>query len=280
MIIDLKNVSCILGNKYILRDINWTVRQGEHWAVIGLNGSGKTTLLKMINGYVFPSKGEMTVLGKAFGSYDWRRLRRGIGFISSALQESFYLNETAKEIVLSGIFSTIGLYDKPKKKDIEKALSLLRQLNCAHIAKQSYAELSQGERQKVLIARAMISSPKLLIMDEPCAGLDVFSREHLLSSIENLGRSAGAPSILYVSHHIEEILPVFNRTLLLRRGKVHSSGKTRLVLSERNLSSFFETPVNVQWREGRAWIQGIGRKRKSSEKQKSKVQKRKKVRSV
>ena len=260
IIIDLKNVSCILGNKYILQDINWTVRQGEHWAVVGLNGSGKTTLLKMINGYVFPSKGEMTVLGKTFGSYDWRQLRRELGFISSALQESFYFNETAMEIVLSGIFSTIGLYDKPKKKDIKKALSLLRRLDCAHTAKQPYAELSQGEKQKVLIARAMISSPKLLIMDEPCAGLDIFSREHLLSSIENLGRIDNAPSILYVSHHIEEILPVFNRTLLLRRGKVHSSGKTRQVLSDRNLSSFFETPVRVQWRNGRAWIQEIARK--------------------
>jgi len=264
MVIDLKNVSCILGNKYILRDINWTVREGEHWAVIGLNGSGKTTLLKMINGYVFPSKGTMTVLGKTFGSYDWRQLRLEIGFISSALQESFYLNETATEIVLSGIFSTIGLYDKPKKKDIAKALLLLRQLSCAHIANQPYAELSQGEKQKVLIARALISSPKLLVMDEPCAGLDIFSREHLLSSIENLGRRDDAPSILYVSHHIEEILPVFNHTLLLRRGKVHSSGKTKRVLSERNLSSFFETPVNVQWRKGRAWIQEVARKRRST----------------
>jgi len=264
MIIDIKNVSCILGNKYILRDINWTVRQGEHWAVIGLNGSGKTTLLKMINGYVFPSTGTMTVLEKKFGSYDWRQLRREIGFISSALQESFYLNETAMEIVLSGMFSTIGLYDRPKKKDIEKALSLLRQLDCAHTAKQPYAELSQGEKQKVLIARALISSPKLLIMDEPCAGLDIFSREHLLSSIENLGRSADAPSILYVSHHIEEILPLFTHTLLLRRGEIHSSGRTGQILTKSNLSSFFETPVNVQVHKGRAWIQEIARKRRST----------------
>ncbi|MBI4847820.1 MAG: ABC transporter ATP-binding protein [Nitrospirae bacterium] len=254
MIIDIRKVSCILGNKHVLRDINWTVRPGEHWAIIGLNGSGKTTLLKMINGYVFPSTGEMSVLGKPFGSYDWRELRREVGFISSSLQEIFYANETAKEIVLSGIFSTIGLYDKPKAKDIEKALSLLRQLDCSHAANQPYAELSQGERQKVLIARALISSPKLLIMDEPCAGLDIFSREHLLSSIETLGSSASAPTLIYVSHHIEEILPVFTHTLLLRRGKVHSSGKTGEVLTKTNLSSFFETPVDVKRHKGRVWV--------------------------
>ncbi len=261
MIIDLKNVSCILGNKHILRNINWTVRPGEHWAIIGLNGSGKTTLLRMINGYVFPSTGEMTVLGKRFGAYDWRQLRREIGFISSSLQENFYVNETAKEIVLSGVFSTIGLYDKPKRKDIGKALSLLQQLDCAHTAKQPYAELSQGEKQKVLIARALISSPKLLIMDEPCAGLDIFSREHLLSSIEDLGRGANSPTIIYVSHHTEEILPVFTRTLLLRRGEVHSCGRTGEVLTKTNLTSFFETPVDVRRSGGRVWIQEKAGKR-------------------
>jgi iron complex transport system ATP-binding protein len=262
MIIDIKNVSCILGNKHILRNINWTVRPGEHWAIIGLNGSGKTTLLRMINGYVFPSTGEMTILGKRFGAYDWRQLRRDIGFISSSLQENFYVNETAKEIVLSGLFSTIGLYDRPKRKDVEKALSLLQRLDCARIARQPYAELSQGEKQKVLIARAMINSPRLLIMDEPCAGLDIFSREHLLSSIENLGRSAAAPSIVYVSHHIEEILPLFTHTLLLRRGEIHSSGRTGQILTKANLSSFFETPVGVRWHKGRAWIQTTARKSK------------------
>lgn len=251
----MKNVSCILGDKNILRNINWSVRPGEHWAIIGLNGSGKTTLLKMINGYVFPSSGEMSVFEKSFGSYDWRELRRKIGFISSSLQENFYANETAEEIVLSGLFATIGLYDKPNKKDVKTALSLLQQLDCRHAARQPYAELSQGEKQKVLIARALISSPQLLIMDEPCSGLDIFSREHLLSSIENLGKSASAPTLIYVSHHIEEILPVFNHTLLLRRGKVHSCGNTAEVLTKDNLSSFFEKSVDLRWHKYRAWVE-------------------------
>lgn len=254
MIVQMKNVSCILDSKYILRSIDWSVKAGENWAIIGLNGSGKTTLLKMINGYIFPSSGEMSVLGKSFGMYDWRDLRRKVGFISSSLQEKFYGSETAEEIVLSGMFATIGLYDKPEKKDRRMALSLLHDLNCEQTAKQPYMELSQGEKQKVLIARALINAPQLLIMDEPCAGLDIFSREHLLSAIEKLAAKKTAPGLLYVSHHVEEIMPIFTHTLLLRRGEVHSAGETRKVLTKNNLSSFFETSINITWRRSRPWI--------------------------
>jgi iron complex transport system ATP-binding protein len=254
-VIHMQGVSRIEGNKYILRHINWDVQQGEHWAIIGLNGSGKTTLLNMVNGYIWPSEGEMSVLGKRFGSYDIRELRKKIGWVSSSLQEKFYTNETAKEIVLSGKSATIGLYDSPKSKDIDHAVMLLSRLKCEHTAAQPYWTLSQGEKQKVLIARALISSPHLLILDEPCVGLDIFSREHLLSQIEHIGRQESAPTLIYVSHRTEEILPVFTHTLLLRRGAVHSQGKTREVLTTGNLSAFYQTPVDIQWNKDRAWIQ-------------------------
>jgi iron complex transport system ATP-binding protein len=255
MILKMDNISWTPDGKNILRNINWTIMPGEHWAIIGLNGSGKTSLLNMINGYISPSSGGMTVLGKSFGSYDWRNLRKKIGFISSSMQDRFYKDETVEEIVLSGMFATIGLYDKPQRKDRDKARALLRQLHCDYAAHQMYMELSQGEKQKVLIARALIHSPQLLIMDEPCAGLDILSRERVLSSVENLALRTTAPSLLYVSHHIEEILPVFSHTLLLRRGEIHSAGRTRRVLTTANLSSFFETGVKVRWRKDRAWIQ-------------------------
>lgn len=254
MIIDLKNISFMAGGKHILHEINWCVHPGEHWAIIGLNGSGKTTILQMLNGYVAPSAGEMEVLGKKYGSYDWRRLRRKIGFISSALQERFFTTETAEEIVLSGLFATIGLYDRPKGRDVEKVLSLLELLHCRHVARQQFLELSQGEKQKVLIARALINSPRLLIMDEPCIGLDIFSREQILLAIETLGSRAVAPTMIYVSHHTEEILPVFTHSLLLRQGEVHSADETKKVLTKTNLSSFFCAPVDVQWRNGRVWV--------------------------
>ena len=254
-VIDMRNVSLIYGSKYILRDVNWEVNPGEHWAVIGLNGSGKTTLLNMITGYLWASRGEISVLGKHFGRYDIRELRKKIGWVSSYLQEKFYSNETAEEIVLSGKNATIGLYEKPKPRDIGRARLLLGQFESGRIAGQQYWTLSQGERQKVLIARGLISAPRLLIMDEPCAGLDIFAREHLLSLIESIGKQVHAPTLLYVTHRIEEISPVFTHTLLLRQGTVHSKGRTREVLTEKNLSDFFRVSVGVRRRRGRVWIE-------------------------
>jgi iron complex transport system ATP-binding protein len=254
MVIHMKDVSWINGNRYILRNINWDVRYGEHWAIIGLNGSGKTSLLNIITGYVWPSKGEVNVLGKNFGQYDIRKLRKKIGSVSSYLQEKFYATETAEEIVLSGKYATIGLYDKPKSNDMKKALLLMEQLQCSQVARQLYWTLSQGEKQKVLIARALIHSPRLLILDEPCAGLDILTREHLLDTIENISKQVNAPTLIYVSHRIEEILPFFTHTLLLRRGEIHSHGKTREILTKRNLSDFFETTVNMKWHKGRAKV--------------------------
>jgi iron complex transport system ATP-binding protein len=254
MIIRMKGVSWMVGEDRILRDIHWTVRRGEHWAIIGLNGSGKTSLLNMVNGYVWPSDGAMSVLGRRFGRYDVRDLRRKIGWASSSLQEKFYTGETAEEIVLSGRFATIGLYDKPGKKERERARALLDFFQCGHAAAYPYWSLSQGEKQKVLIARALIHNPRLLILDEPCAGLDIISREKILSLIQDIGSQASGPSMLYVSHHIEEILPVFTHLLLLRRGEVHSQGKTREVLTKKNLTDFFEIPIGLRWRNGRAWV--------------------------
>ena len=254
-VINMKNISVVRDSRFILRDISWEVNSGEHWAVIGLNGSGKTTLLNTVTGYLWASKGEMSVLGKQFGRYDIRELRKKIGWASSSLQEKFYANETSEEIVLSGKYATIGLYEKPKLEDLSRARLLLKQFGSAHIARQQYWTLTQGEKQKVLIARALMSAPRLLIMDEPCAGLDIFAREHLLSLIENVGRQAYAPTLLYVTHRIEEISPVFTHGLLLRRGLVHSKGRTMEVLTGKNLSDFFGVSVDVKWRRGRAWIE-------------------------
>jgi iron complex transport system ATP-binding protein len=253
-VIRLKGVSWIVDGTAILRDMNWTVDKREHWAVIGLNGSGKTSLLNMVNGYIWPSEGEISVLGKRFGRFDVRELRKKIGWASSSLQEKFYAGETAEEIVMSGRFATIGLYDEPRKNDKERAGALLELFQCGYTAKQQYWSLSQGEKQKVLIARALIHNPRLLILDEPCAGLDIISREKILSLIQTIGSQKSGPSILFVSHHIEEILPVFSHVLLLRRGQVHSQGKTREVLTKKNLRGFFERNVDVRWRKGRACL--------------------------
>lgn len=254
LVIDAKQVSFIRDSKYILKNINWTVGQGEHWAILGLNGSGKTTLLNMVNGYIFPSKGEMKVLGQKFGEFDLRELRKSIGWVSTALQEKFYTKESAEEIVISGKYATIGLLKEPEKEDRDWANHLLQTLDCSHLANRPYQSLSQGEKQKVLIARGLMPSPQLLILDEPCTGLDIFSKEQLLEMVDKLTHEKDGPTLIYVTHHVEEVLPIFNHTLLLRRGEVHSSGKTNSVLTSDNLSNFFETSVLVEQVKNRTWL--------------------------
>ncbi len=254
MILNIANASYKKDNVYILKNINWKVQPGEHWAVIGLNGSGKTSLLKLINGYIFPSSGEVTVLGKKFGEYDFRELRKSIGWVSSSLQESLYASETVEEIVISGKYASIGLYERPENSDYEKAHELLEQFGSTDLQKRLYYTLSQGEKQKVILARALTSQPKLLILDEPCTGLDIFARENFLSLIEEIGNEANSPTILYVSHHIEEILPVFTHALLLKNGGIHSSGKKEDVLTKSNLTKFFDRELQAVWNNGRMWI--------------------------
>lgn len=254
MTVQIVDASYKRDHTYILKDINWTVQSGEHWAIMGLNGSGKTSLLKLINGYIFPSEGEITVLDKKFGEYDFRELRKSIGWVSSSLQEALYASETVEEIVISGKYASIGLYEKPDKSEINNANHLLEQFDCDNLSKRMYYTLSQGEKQKIILARALMSTPKLLILDEPCTGLDIFARESFLSLIERIGRDGSSPNLLYVSHHIEEILPIFSNILLLKEGSIFSSGKKEDILTAPNLTRFFEREVEVIWKDNRAWV--------------------------
>lgn len=254
MVIHIENGSLVRDKTAILKNINWEVKVGEHWAILGLNGSGKTSLLNLITGYIWPTTGELTVLGETFGHTDLRELRKSIGWVSSAFQEKLYSEDTAEEIIVSGKFASVGLYEEVGPADFERANAILEQLNCSRLAKRSYGTLSQGEKQKVLIGRALMSSPRLLILDEPCTGLDIFARERLFSVIRRLAGQPSAPTLLYVTHHLEEILPLFSHTLLLRRAEIFSSGKTKKLLTTENLSAFFEQPVEVQWQHERIYL--------------------------
>ncbi|HEX3031215.1 MAG TPA: ABC transporter ATP-binding protein [Bacillota bacterium] len=250
-VIHLHNVSLERDDSNLLSKVNWEVKRGENWSILGLNGAGKSLLLNIVTGYLWPTVGDVWVLGHQFGHVDLRELRKSIGWVSSALQEKLYQNETAEEIVLSGRFATIGLYDAPEAEDRAEAQRLLELLDCTYLRERPYKYLSQGERQRVLIARALINDPKLLILDEPCTGLDVFARENLLATIQNLGSAHQAPTLIYVTHHLDEILPVFSHTLLLRKGQVYSAGPNAEVLTPGNLSGFFNSPVTVNWHQGR-----------------------------
>ncbi len=247
MIAHLKNVSWKRDSSYILKNINWTIQPGEHWSIVGLNGSGKTSLLKIISAYLLPSEGDVTVLGEKFGSSDLRELRKSIGWVSSSLLENFYSCESVNDIIISGKFASIGLYDKAEKSDYDRAEDLLDKFGSSNLNNRIYYSLSQGEKQKILLARALMGSPKLLILDEPCTGLDIFARESFLALIELISIAQNAPTLLYVSHHLEEILSVFNHTMLLKQGSIHSSGKTEDVLSGHNLSDFYERQIKLEW---------------------------------
>lgn len=253
-VIDIKDVSWKRLRKTILSDISWKVTKGEHWAVLGLNGSGKTTLLNMINGYIWPTTGKVCVLDQPFGKTDIRELRKSIGWVSSSLQERMKGTAYAEDIVVSGKYASIGLYEDPPQTDFQKAAQIMEQVGCRHLEGRTYQTCSQGERQKLLIARGLMAEPALLILDEPTNGLDFISREDLMSSINQLAMQKDAPTIIFVTHHIEEILPVFSHTLLLQNGSVFDHGESRKVLTSEQLSHFFATPVSVDWRKNRPWM--------------------------
>lgn len=252
MVLQLENVWLNRDGTWILKDINWNVKKGEHWVLFGLNGAGKTALLDLINAYYFPTKGKAIVLGKEFGKVPLEPdLRRKIGLVSSSLQQKFYDTDNAFEIVLSGAYASIGLYETPTDEIRQKAVSLLKKFGCFDYANREYSTLSQGERQRVLIARALMADPELLILDEPTNGLDFIARELLLEDIERIAAAPGGPTLLYVTHHVEEILPVFSKILLLKKGEVFASGKISELISEQVLSEFMEFPVNVMWSNDR-----------------------------
>lgn len=253
-ILSMKDVSWRRNGRTILQEINWDVEEGQHWAILGLNGSGKTTILNMLNGYIWPTVGTIRVLGKIFGKTDIRELRKSIGWVSSSLEMRIRSMQSTQDVIISGKFASIGLYEEPDSADYEKAFVLMEDLGCAHLRDRTYETCSQGEKQKVLIARALMASPKLLILDEPTNGLDFIAREDLLNTVNQLAVKDGGPTILFVTHHIEEVLPVFSHTLLLKQGTVYAQGERENVLSSARLTEFFKKNVQVNWYHDRAWM--------------------------
>lgn len=242
-IIKLDGVSYRRNGKPILSDISWEVKRGEHWVLLGLNGSGKTTMLNMVNGYIFPSDGTIEVLGHRFGESSIIDLRKHIGWVSSALAQYIPVNDYPLHIVLSGKFASLGLWEEVNEKDLARANTILDQLNMRHIAERQYGMLSQGEKQKVLIGRALMNNPDILIFDEAFNGLDIFASHDLERTIAKL--SATGIAFILVTHNTNEILPVFEKALLLKNGTVHSKGNIEDMIEYRNLSDFYGAEVDV-----------------------------------
>ena len=257
--LDIRNVSYAAGERTILDSIEWTVRRGEHWVILGPNGSGKTTLLKMACGYLWPNQGG-TVHRNGSRRVDLRELRKGIGWVTVSLASQIPGRERALRTVVSGRFAQIGLLEMssvhPVEEDFDQAEALMERMGCLRLKDQAFGTLSQGEQQKVLICRALMTRPYLLFLDEPCAGLDPGARESLLAALQELGRTTGATALVYVTHHIEEILPAFEKTLVLKDGRVFRCGATDRVITETLLRELYETPLALRKRNGRYWTVG------------------------
>ncbi len=249
----LDHVSFIRNHTYILHDISLRIEKGQHWAIIGPNGSGKTSLISIINGYHQPSEGKAEVLGRRFGKTDLRELRLHIGEAGSEIKNMVHPQDSVTDIVLSGKFASIGLYEMPSEKDMERAGELLDFFGLSDMAGRSFSILSSGEQQKTIIARALMPEPEMLVLDEPCAGLDPGAREELLDAVQKMCEPQGGLVLILVTHHIEEIVPGFTHALALRRGRVVAKGDKKDVLTGKVLSSTFDLGIEVQERYGRLW---------------------------
>jgi iron complex transport system ATP-binding protein len=250
-ILEVTGLSIRREGTHILDDVRWRVESGQHWAILGANGSGKTSLLSALTGYLMPTDGEISVLGRKFGETDWRELRRHIGIVSSAVRQLMADTEPALETVVSGKYAMIDFWGRISRADRARGLRLLKQVECGYLAKRPWLFLSQGERQRVLIGRALMAKPRLLILDEPCAGLDPAAREHFLQFLERLGRQPNAPTLVLVTHHVEEIMPVFSHALILKSGRVLACEKKSSVLTAKQLGSAFGTRVKLRENAGR-----------------------------
>ncbi len=248
----MENLRIVRDGTVILRDVNWRVQRGEHWVILGANGSGKTSLLSALTGYLMPTDGNISLLGEIYGESDWRELRKHVGIVSSSIRQMMAEEEPALETVASGKYAMIDFWGRVSRAEKNSALKLLRQVECEYLSARPWRVLSQGERQRVLIARALMAQPRVLILDEPCAGLDPAAREHFLQFIQRLGSRKNSPALVFVTHHVEEIVPVFSHVLLLRAGGVLAAGKKAAALNSRNLSRAFRARMKLQ-PAGKRW---------------------------
>ena len=250
-ILDVSGLRITRDRTTILHDVAWRVRRGEHWVILGPNGCGKTSLLKALAGFLPPSAGEFALLGQRYGHCDWRELRRHLGLVSSALQASIPPGETALETVVSGRYAQLDLWARITPADATAARRLLRVVGAGALADRAWQLLSQGERQRVLIARALAARPRLLILDEPCSGLDPVARETFLHFLDRLARSPRTPTLVFVTHHVEEIMPCFTHALVLRRGGVLATGPLRRTLTSCTLTAALGAPARLRRAQGR-----------------------------
>jgi iron complex transport system ATP-binding protein len=260
-IIEVRDLVVRRGGRSILGPLDWTVRAGERWVVLGPNGSGKTTLLSTIGLELWPTAGSVEVLGARYGRVDSRELRRRIGTASSAVEARLRPDLTPLTLVMTARHAaTEPWWHLYTDDDRARARGLLEGLGLGGVANQPYGTLSAGERRRASIARALMPDPDLLLLDEPGASLDLGARETLIDDLTDLAAAARPEAIVLVSHHVEEIPPGFRHALVLAAGSVVAAGPIETVLTDELLTRAYDMPITVEWRDGRAWARKTRRR--------------------
>ncbi len=254
--INVQGARVYLSGREILKGIDWQVRRGERYFVLGANGAGKTTLVRMLMGYAWPVFGAVVeVLGKRFGQVNLQELRKKIAWVSPLMHQWLGDREwTGRQMVLSGPDATIGLFREPTEQEEARAAELMRSLRAEHLMDRPVCTMSSGEQVKVLIARALMTNPELMILDEPSVFLDIAGREFLLNTIADMAAARPELTLIFITQRIEDILPIFDRGMILKEGQIISNGPRHDVLTEPNLRQAFDLPIRlIHAANGRLW---------------------------
>lgn len=252
LVIDMRGVSVVRDGRAILAPLDWQVELDERWVIIGPNGAGKTTLMKLAAAQMFPSTGSVALVGETMGRVDLREIRTSIGMSSSAMAQRIPGDELVADIVISAGYDVMGRWrEEYDDMDYQRAVEILEKVGAYHLAKQPWGTLSEGERKRTLIARALMTDPELLLLDEPGAGLDLGGREDLIELLSELADDPDSPAIVMITHHVEEIPPGFTHALLLDEGEVVAQGMLDDALTSEHLTRTFHQPIEIRKEDGR-----------------------------
>lgn len=251
-VLECRDIVVRRGSNNLLDHVTWCVGEGERWVVLGPNGAGKTTLLLIAATRLFPTSGTVDVLGERLGATDIADLRPLVGWASSALSGEIPPGESVRDTVMTGAYAITGRWNEEyAEQDRRRCAAMLHDWGLAELGQRTFGTLSEGERKRTLIARALMSNPEVLLLDEPGAGLDLGGREDLVARMGALAADPGAPTQVVITHHVEEIPPGFTHALLLRSGTAIAQGRIDDVISEASLSACFGVPLTVRHEDGR-----------------------------
>ncbi|TDB94693.1 ABC transporter ATP-binding protein [Actinomadura sp. 7K534] len=257
-VLQLRGVGVRRGGATLLRDVTWTVSEGERWVVLGPNGAGKTTLLQIAAAMLHPTEGKAVILEEELGRTDVFELRPRIGLASSSVAQKIPTGERVVDLVLTASYAILGRWQEEyDSTDVSRAVSLLEALGCADLMRRTFETLSEGERKRVQIARALMPDPELLLLDEPAAGLDLGGREELVARLAAFADDPAAPTMAMVTHHVEEVPEGFTHAMLLRGGEIVAQGKVDEVFTAEHLSDTFGLPLTVERQNGRWYARAV-----------------------